>query len=145
MAGENAVLRALAREGPQPDHTLEMKRADAALANLRKQHLWGVISDDTFKEEFRELEHQRRAWTTPQPQTQTPDLDKAAVLLQDLPALWRHPGVTSEQRRELVREVFEKIRIREGALVAVKPRPSYTPLFGYTLWRGPVVGGVVSS
>ena len=50
-----------------------------------------------------------------------------------------------EQRRELVREVFEEIRIREGALVAVKPRPSYTPLFGYTLWRGQVVGGTGSS
>ena len=140
-----AVLRALAWEGPQPDHTLEMKRVDTALANLRKQHLWGAISDDTFKEEFRELEHQRRAWTTPPPQTRTPDLVRAAVLLKDLPALWRHPGVTLEQRRELVREVFEEIRIREGALAAVKPRPSYTPLFGYTLWRGQVVGGVVSS
>ena len=138
------MLRALAREAPQPDNTLEMNRVDAALANLRKQHLWGAISDDTFKEEFRELEHQRRAWTTPPPQTRTLDLDKAADLLKQLPALWQHPGVTLEQRRELVREVFEEIRIREGALVAVKPRPSYTPLFGYTLWRGPVVGGVVS-
>ena len=34
-----AVLRALAKKGPQPDHSLEIGRIDGALANLRKQHL----------------------------------------------------------------------------------------------------------
>jgi len=57
-------------------------------------------------------------------------------LLRDIPALWEHPGVTPEQRRDLAREVFEEIRIRDGNLVAVKPRPQYAPLFGYSLWKG---------
>ncbi len=35
----HATLRALAKEGPQPDHSLEIGRIDGALANLRKQHL----------------------------------------------------------------------------------------------------------
>ena len=68
-------------------------------------------------------------------------MDRAAQLLQDLPALWRHPGVTPEQRRELAREVFQEIRLREGELVAVKPRPTYQPLFAYSIWRQKVAGG----
>ena len=53
------------------------------------------------------------------------DLDQAAELLRDLPALWELPGVTQEQRWELAREVFDEIRIREGKFVAVKPRPDH--------------------
>jgi len=48
------VLKALADQGgPQPDHSVDVKRIEAALANLRKQHLWGVIDDETFKAEHR--------------------------------------------------------------------------------------------
>ena len=43
------------------------------------------------------------------------------------------------------REVFEGIRLREGQLVAVKPRPQYAPLFAYSIWRYNVVGGDKSS
>ena len=75
-----------------------------------------------------------------------PNLDRAAELLQDLPALWEHPGVTQEQRRDLAREVFDEVRIREGKLVAVKPRPDYAPLFAYSIWKeNQEVGGVRSS
>jgi len=55
--------------------------------------------------------------------------------LKDLPALWEHSGVTPEQRRELAREVFEEVRIRDGQLVAVKPKPQYEPLFAYSIWK----------
>ena len=71
----------------------------------------------------------------------TPNLDRAAQLLKDLPALWQHPGVTPKQRRELAREVFDEVRLREGRLVAIKPRPEYAPLFAYSIWRYNVVGG----
>jgi hypothetical protein len=53
--------------------------------------------------------------------------------------------VTSQQRRELAREVFLEVRLREGRLVAVKPRPQYAPLFAYSLWRQNDVGGKRSS
>ena len=43
------VLKALAHQGPQHDHSVDVKRIEAALANLRKQHLWGTIDDGTFK------------------------------------------------------------------------------------------------
>ncbi|MBI4415740.1 MAG: recombinase family protein [Euryarchaeota archaeon] len=139
-----AVLKALAAEGPQPDHTLERRRIEAALANLRKQHLWGALTDEEFKAQFQALERQRRLLEAPPPQALTPNLDRTAALLQELPALWHHPGVTAEQRRELAREVFAEVRLRDRRLVAVRPRPAYAPLFAYALWRGPVVGGARS-
>ena len=140
-----AVLRALANEGPKPDHALDIKRIQGALANLRKQHLWGAIGDDQFKSEHQELQRQIRNMEETTPPAVTPNLDRSAKLLQDLPALWRHPGVTPEQRRELVREVFQEIRLREGRLVAVKPKPSYQPLFAYKIWSQELVGDTCSS
>jgi len=62
-----------------------------------------------------------------------PNLDRASRLLQDLPALWNHPGVTAALQRGLAREVFQEVRLREGRLVAVRPRPRYAPLFAYAL------------
>jgi len=49
------------------------------------------------------------------------------------------------QQRELAREVFQEVRLREGRLVAVRPRPRYAPLFAYALWRQHVAGGARSS
>ncbi len=136
----SAVLRAMSKEGPEPDNTQEIKRIDVALANLRKQHLWGVIGDAEFKAEHQALELQKRGLEPKSSMRSTPDLDRAAELLRDLPALWEHPGVTPEQRRDLTREVFDEVRLREGKLVAVKPRAEYVPLFAYSVWKE--TGGV---
>ncbi|MFH1140219.1 MAG: recombinase family protein [Chloroflexota bacterium] len=136
-----AVIRAMTNEGPQPDNSLEVKRIESAMANLRKQHLWGVITDEEFRREHVSLERQKKIMEVARTLAMTPNLDRAAQLLSDLPALWQHPGVTAEQRRELAREVFEEVRLREGRLAAVKPRPEYAPLFAYSIWRYHVVGG----
>ena len=123
----------MTKEGPEPDREPEMKRIDAALVNLRKQHLWNFLDDQDFKGEYNSLQRQRLA---PKPIVHsTPNLDRAAELLKDLPALWEHPRVTQEQRRELAREVFDEIRLREGHVVAVKPSAQYESLFAYSLWR----------
>ena len=79
------------------------------------------------------------------PQSMMPNLDRASRLLQDLPALRNHPGVTPAQQRGLAREVFQEVRLREGRLVAVRPRPRYAPFFAYALWRQHVAGGARSS
>ena len=120
---------------------MDVKRIEAALANLRKQHFWGAIDDGTFKAEHRVLQRQVRSIQPSSPQPMMPNLDRASRLLQDLPALWNHPGVTAAQQRGLAQEV----RLREGGLVAVRPRPKYAPLFAYALWRQHVAGGVRSS
>ncbi len=135
-------MRALAKDGPQPAHGLEIGRIDGALANLRKQHLWGAVTDDEFQTEYQSLKRQRSA-LEPRPSSPgIPDLERAAELLRDLPELWQHAGVPPEQCRDLVREVFEEIRLRKGELSAVQPRPQYAPLFAYSVWRQhQVVGG----
>ncbi len=105
-----------------------------------------MIGDQEFKSEYQALERQRKG-SEPKPVVRlTPNLDRAAELLQNLPALWEHPGVTQNQRRDLTREVFEEIRFREGKLVSVQPRPQYAPLFAYSLWKdNPDVCGEQSS
>ena len=139
------MLKAITNEGPEPDHTIDVRRIEVAMANLRKQHLWGVIADDAFKKQYQGLERQKKALITPKVSTLTPNLDRAASLLRDLPVLWRHPGVTPEQRRELAREVFEELRVKEGRLVAAQPRPQYAPLFAYSVSTQQMLGGVSSS
>lgn len=71
----------------------------------------------------------------------TPNLDRAAELLRDLPALWQRPGVSPEHRRDLAREVFQELRMRDGSLVAVTPNPNYAPLLAYSLVHRTFVGG----
>ncbi len=108
--------------------------------------MWDVTSDDDFKVEYQALRRQRRTLEPKLFQRSTPNLDLAAELSTDPPALCDHPGVTQAQRRELTREVFEEIRVREGKLVAVKPRPDYAPLFAYSIWKeNQEVGGDRSS
>ena len=105
-----AVLQALTSEGPQPDHSLDIKRAEAALANLRKQHLWRVIGDEQIKGEYQTLQRQIRALEPPRSPVLTPDPDRPAQLLRNLPALWHHAGMTPQQRRDLAREGFLEVR-----------------------------------
>jgi hypothetical protein len=100
------VLKALANQVPQPDYTLDVKRIKSALANLRKQHLWGAIDDGTFKAEHRVLQRQVKDIQPSPPQIMVPNLDRVSRLLQDLPALWNHLGVTPAQQRGLALEVF---------------------------------------
>ncbi len=136
-----AIIRAMTNEGPQADYSLEVKRIENAMANLRKQHLWGVITDDEFRGEYISLEGQKKPLEASKLPIMTPSLDRADQLLKDLPTLRQHPVVTPEQRRKLAREVFEEIQLKEGKLAAVKQRPEYAPLFAYSVWRYNVVGG----
>ena len=112
-------------------------RIDQALANLRKQHIWGDLSDDEYRAERRTLERQLRKIARPSRQPiEAVDLDQAAAFLGDLHAVWAHPGVTNEQRGELIREVFESIRVKGNELVSVEPKPEYGPLFAYAVVSG---------
>lgn len=131
---------------PAPTSAIGSKLLKPPCTDLRKQHLWDAISDEAFKAEYQALQRQRRALEPKLSQHPTPNFDRAAELLRDLPSLWEHPGVTQEQRRELTKEVFDEIRIREGKLVAVKPRPDYAPLFAYSIWKAnQEVGGDCST
>ncbi len=124
--GVLAVLRA--RE-PQRQNQGQPERLQQALENLRKQHQWGDLSDDDYRREREPLERQLKVFARPSVPPQVPNLERAAKLLADLPALWLHPGVTHEQRENLVREVFHRITIDGKEFVSIEPQPAYVPLF----------------
>ncbi len=68
--------------------------------------------------------------------THVPNLERAAELLKDSPALWAHPGTTDEQREKLVSELLEQAQVRGKEVIAVRPKDVYQLLFGYLVTEG---------
>ena len=133
---EAAVVRALRQETEAPDCEGDKIRLEQALTNLRKQHQWGDITDEEYREERRPLDRQLKTLAPTPVAVHVPNLKRAAELLAGLPALWTHPGVTDYQREEFIREVFEQVHVRGTELVAIQPKTSYQPLFGYIVAEG---------
>jgi hypothetical protein len=119
-------------------YKVQVERMSKALENLRKQHLWGDISDMDYRKERADLERQINAIAPNSTPVEMPSLERAVQLLKDLPALWQHPGVTNKQRESLVQNVFSKICLDGGTLVAIEPKPAYAPLFADILLQNSV-------
>jgi hypothetical protein len=98
------------------------------MGNLRKQHMWGDPSDDIYRREREALDRQMKLLTRPTQSPQLKNLEQAAQLLEDLPSLWEHPGITHEQRKALVREIFRKITIDGKDFFSIEPNPAYIPI-----------------
>ena len=109
-------------------------RLDNALERLRKQHLWGDISDERYRSERRSLEATRQSLLNKLHSAPAMDLERAAKLLQEFPRVWNHPAVSDEQRQEFIREAFAEVRIDGRNLTKALPRPQYVPLFAYSIW-----------
>ena len=125
---EKTILAAMRREEP-PIDVSEVERIERALENLRKQHTWGDLTDEKYRQERSALQRQIKLVSPPSQPRQLPNLERAAELLKDLPALWSHPGVTDEQRESLIREVFVEITIDSDKLTSIEPKSNYAPLF----------------
>ena len=125
-----AVITSL-QEEPSQDRGAERQRLERALENLRKQHLWGDLSDESYRQERMVLERQLKALAPAPSPGHMPNLERAAVLLNDLPALWCHPGVTDQQQEALVNELLERVVLSGQKLVAIEPKSDYRPLFAY--------------
>ncbi len=74
-----------------------------------------------------------QALTPPPAPARLPNLERAAHLLNDLPAMWVHPATNDRQRESLVQELPERATVSGTSLVGVRPRPVYQPLFGYIM------------
>jgi hypothetical protein len=106
------------------------ERLRRALENLRKQHQCGDISDDECRRERGIIMSQLKVHTsTTVMPTHLPKLERAANFLEDLPALWLHPGEAHEEREALVRQVFLRITIDGKEFVDIEPNAPYAPLF----------------
>ena len=123
------VIAALKRQAPQTQDQNRQKRLTGAIENLRKQHLWGDLSDEKYKLEKQTLERQLKLVGAPPQPTELPNLERSARLLEDMQVLWSHKGVTDEQREALIREVFHRITIDGKELMSIEPKPAYVPLF----------------
>ena len=124
------VITALKAQVPEEHDQGQQDRLQRAMENLRKQHQWGDLSDQEYRREREPLERQLKLVARPPTlPLQLPNLEQAARLLEDLPALWLHPGITHEQRESLVREVFRRISIDGKEFVSIEPQAAYVPLF----------------
>ena len=133
---KEAVMRALSNGQDLPSDHQEQAKLERALTNLRKQHLWGDIGDDDYKQEKQELEQHFTAIAPAAAPTYRLNFDRAAQLLTDLPALWKHPGTTDNQRELFIKEVFQQIRVRGSSLVSIEPKLDYQPMFACIIAEG---------
>ena len=127
------VTAALMAQDPQEHDQRQHDRLAQAIENLRKQHLWGDISDEDYRRDREALDRQMKLLAKPSQASELPNLERAARLLEDLPSLWLHPGVTHEQREALVKEVFRRITIAGREFVSIEPNPAYLPIFAAVL------------
>ncbi len=127
------VTRALAQEGQQTSSSIQdqVQRLERALDQLRKQHLWGDLTDDTYTSERESLHRQIHALKASVPVSRIPNLTRAAELLNDMPALLQHPGVEDRQRQEFLQETFQEVLIMGKEIVAIRPTPQCVPHFAY--------------
>ncbi len=63
-------------------------------------------------------------------------MERAAKLLNELPVLWTHHGVTENQRESLIEETLEEVPLRGSRLAKIKPKPEYQPLFASVVAEG---------
>jgi hypothetical protein len=126
---KSTILASIQQERGEEVKANEIPRIQRALENLRKQHLWGDISDEDYRKERATLERQMKILNTPPQTRQLPNLERAAELLNNLPVLWSHLGVNDEQRESFVREIFKQITMDGKLITAIEPQPTYIPLF----------------
>jgi hypothetical protein len=125
---KSRIIAVLRSDEPQQEERGQGERLRRALENLRKQHQWGGLSDDEYRREREIITRQLKVHTATGKPTHLPNLERAANFLEDLPALWLHPGVTHEEREALVQQVFRRITIDGKDFVDIEPEAEYVPL-----------------
>jgi site-specific DNA recombinase len=110
---------------PTTAHGRDLAKLTAQLDRLRDLYELGDLDKPTYMARRAQLQ-QQLAQITPTPQ-RTFDLERAIELLGSIAALLdAAPDVA--QRRALVQQVLTMVWIQKGAVVAVRPAPSYVLL-----------------
>ena len=95
-----------------------------AIKRLTDAFTWGAIEEDDYRGQLAELRAQLAV------SEHLPDehrILEATAIAQDIPRAW---GLaTPEQRRWIVWSTFSLIRVGDGRVTAVRPRPETAPLF----------------
>jgi hypothetical protein len=123
-------LRAIAKT-PEIDSTdgeAKRRRLGQARDNLKNLFIWGDIGEGEYRRQREEIDRQIAALAPMKSPAILMDVRRAATLLQNVGALWSHPGVAPERQKEFIDEVFEEIQLDRRGIRAVLPRPEYKPL-----------------
>ncbi len=116
-----AIVRAKVRRGSD---AAKASRIRTAIKRLTDAFTWGAIEEDDYRGQLAELRAQLAM------SEHLPDehrILEATAIAQDIPRAW---GLaTPEQRRRIVWSTFSLIRVGDGRVTAVRPRPETAPLF----------------
>lgn len=128
------VLRAarkFANPETQQDVKNESAKLQAALQRAMQLYLWGDLDEIEYRREKVKLELalKQLGSQTLEPAMLVPRLESGVEVMKSARTLWEAPGVTQETKGQLVRELFEEVKVGLEGIVSVRPRPEYVPLF----------------
>jgi DNA invertase Pin-like site-specific DNA recombinase len=119
-----AIIRAKVRRGFDATKAARVRQA---MKRITDAFTWGALEEDEYRKQLGDLRAQL-AVVERQPDEQR--ILEATRLAQDIPAAWA--TASPDQRRRIVWSAFEIIRVREGRIVSVRPKPTTAPLLALT-------------
>ena len=120
-----AQLTVQSKEGPNPKEILEKRR------RISRAYAEGAFTDREFEQKLAEID----ALMARMPVTNLPDLEEAAELFQNLPALWEE--AIPQERRQLLNPLIERVYVdMEAKLIgAITPVPTFRTLLDAAIQR----------
>lgn len=137
---KDQVISQLTNPIPNAQSSSENGRLEQALNNLRKQHLWGDVNDEEYRQQKLFIERQLNAFRNTSEAQNVVNLTRACELMSELVNVFSHEGVTDVQREAFIKEVFASVRLDGNKLIAIEPKAVYKPIFTAILNRGVLSG-----
>ena len=114
-----------AQAGTRPGEDTERRRQlTNQLERLRDLYVMGDLSKPEYVIRRQALEEELQRTKPPT----TPDLDRAAAILEDFARFWDAEPEPAE-RRKLILSLFEQVWQKDGKIVAVKPNHAFASYF----------------
>ena len=104
----------------------ERKDAEQRLRRLGQVYLDGLIGQDEYRSQKRDLDEKLRTLVVPEVDAAT----AAGELVENLPALWERADLS--QRRKILMTMLDGVSVdtvQNKAIVALRPKPAFRALF----------------
>ncbi len=96
---------------------------EARLGRLKKLYVVGDMDEAEYEAERDAIRRELARLVTPD----AVSIEEAASLLENFALIWEQ--ATLIEKKKILHEIFQKIVIRDKAIVEVVPRPAFVPLF----------------